>query len=125
MKKIYHLGNCTTCQAIIKKTAIDKKSKGFAFQEIKTESITPAQLDEMKKMAGSYEALFSRRALKYKEMGLKDKKLTETDIRDLILSEYTFLKRPVVIDGDKIFIGSEKKNVEALTAQVTSRKGAK
>jgi arsenate reductase len=118
MKKMYHLGNCTTCQAIIKETGIDKRSKGFEFQEIKTESITPAQLDEMKKMAGSFEALFSRRALKYKEMGLKDKQLSEADYRNLILSEYTFLKRPVVIDGTKIFIGSEKKNLAALKQQV-------
>lgn len=112
MKKVYHLGNCTTCQAIIKETGIDKK--GFYMQEIKTEKITASQLDEMKKMAGSYEALFSRRAIKYKEMGLKDKDLTEKDYRKLILEEYTFLKRPVVIINNKIFIGSEKKNVEAL-----------
>ena len=83
-------------------------------QEIKTEKITASQLDEMKEMAGSYEALFSRRAIKYKEMGLKDKVLTEKDYRKLILEEYTFLKRPVVIISNKIFIGSEKKNVEAL-----------
>ena len=83
-------------------------------QEIKTEKVTASQLDEMKKMAGSYEALFSRRAIKYKEMGLKDKDLTEKDYRKLILEEYTFLKRPVVIINNKIFIGSEKKNVEAL-----------
>ena len=83
-------------------------------QEIKTEKITASQLDEMKKIAGTYEALFSRRAIKYKEMGLKDKPLTETDYRKLILDEYTFLKRPVVIINNKIFIGSEKKNVEAL-----------
>ena len=116
MKKIYHLGNCTTCQAIIKKTAIDKK--GFVTQDIKFEKITPVQLDEMKKIAGSYEALFSRRALKYKELGLKDKKLTEKDYRKFILEEYTFLKRPVVIINDKIFIGSEKKNVESLKKAV-------
>jgi arsenate reductase (glutaredoxin) len=112
MKKIYHLGNCTTCQAIIKETGIDKK--GFVLQEIKTEKITAPQLDEIKKLAGSFEALFSRRAIKYKEMGLKDKVLTEKDYRKLILEEYTFLKRPVVIVKDKLFIGSEKKNVEAL-----------
>ncbi|MEI2739193.1 MAG: ArsC/Spx/MgsR family protein [Chitinophagaceae bacterium] len=116
MKKIYHLGNCTTCQAIIKETAIDKK--GFVMQDIKFEKITPAQLDEMKKMTGSYEALFSRRALKYKELGLKDKKLDEKDYRKFILEEYTFLKRPVVIMNDKIFTGSEKKTVEALKAAV-------
>ena len=87
-------------------------------QDIKFEKITPGQLDEMKSLAGSYEALFSRRALKYKELGLKDKKLEEKDYRKFILDEYTFLKRPVVIIDDKIFIGSGKKNVEALKKAV-------
>jgi arsenate reductase len=112
MKKIYHLGNCTTCQAIIGRTAID--AKGFQMQDIKFEKITPEQLEEMKKLAGSYAALFSRRALKYKEWNLKDKTLSEKDFRDYILQEYTFLKRPVVIMGKQIFIGSEKKNIAAL-----------
>lgn len=116
MKKMYHLGNCTTSQAIIKDTRIDKK--GFEMQDIKFEKITPEQLDEMKTMAGSYEALFSRRALKYKELGLKDKQLNEKDYRKFILDEYTFLKRPVVIMNDKIFIGSEKKTVEALKKSI-------
>ena len=83
-------------------------------QDIKWEKITPSQLEEMKKMAGSYEALFSRRAMKYKEWKLKDKQLSEDDYRNYILEEYTFLKRPVVIIDKKIFIGSEKKTVEAL-----------
>jgi arsenate reductase (glutaredoxin) len=112
MKKMYHLAKCTNCQAIIKETSIDKK--GFTMQDIRTEKITPAQLDEMKKIAGSYEALFSRRAIMYKELGLKDKKLEEKDYRNYILEQDTFLKRPVVIMDDKIFIGSEKKTVEAL-----------
>lgn len=116
MKKIYHLGNCTTSQAIIKETRITPKK--FEMQDIKFEKITAEQLDAMKKMAGSYEALFSRRAMKYKEWGLKDKSLTEKDYRDYILEEYTFLKRPVVIINDKIFIGSEKKSVEALKKSV-------
>ena len=118
MKKIYHLKNCTTCQSIIKETAIDtlRQAQGekFIMQDIKCEKITPAQLDEMKKMAGSYEALFSRRAMKYKELGLKDKNLEEKDYRKFILDEYTFLKRPVVIINDEIFIGSSTKIVEAL-----------
>ena len=111
MKKIYYLGNCTTSQSIIKETGIGPEQ--FEMQDIKTNPITPAQLEEMKKMAGSYEALFSRRAMKYKEWGLKDRKLTEKDYRNYILKEYTFLKRPVVIVNDKIFVGSEKKNVAA------------
>ena len=112
MKKIYHLGNCTTCQAIIKDTGADKA--GLTMQDIKFEKITPAQLDEMKKMTGSYEALFSRRALKYKELGLKDQKLEEKDYRKFILEEYTFLKRPVTILGKQIFVGNDNKTVAAL-----------
>jgi arsenate reductase len=109
MKKVYCVATCDTCQRIIEDADLIKK--GYTSQNIKMDKITPEQLDEMKSMIGSYEALFSRRALKYKAMGLKDKKLTEKDYRDLILQEYTFLKRPVVISGKKIFSGSEKKTV--------------
>ncbi|HRI22011.1 MAG TPA: ArsC/Spx/MgsR family protein, partial [Panacibacter sp.] len=110
MKKIYHLATCDTCQMILKE--VDAVKKGAALQDIKTEKITPAQIDEMKKLAGSYESLFSRRALKYKSMGLKDKQLAEKDYRKLILEEYTFLKRPVAIIGKEIVIGNTKAIVE-------------
>ncbi|MGK2863051.1 MAG: arsenate reductase family protein [Chitinophagaceae bacterium] len=117
MNKIYFLGTCSTCATIIKETGIRdliRDKKRFKIQDIKTERITETQIDELKKLAGSYESLFSRRAIKYKELRLKDKLLTEKDYRRLILEEYTFLKRPVVLVENKIFIGSEKKTVLAL-----------
>lgn len=114
MKKIYHLSTCDTTQNILKE--VDAVKKGAALQDIKTEKITPAQIDEMKKLAGSYEALFSRRALKYRAMGLHEKELSEKDFRKLILDEYTFLKRPVAIVNDQIFIGNTKATVAALKA---------
>jgi len=117
MKKIYHLGSCTTCQRILKEL---KPGKDFVMQEIKTEKITPAQLDEMKKMAGSYEALFSRVALKYRIMGLNTMQLNEKDYRKYILQEYTFLKRPVIIVDNDIFIGNSKKTVAAAKAAIHS-----
>ena len=116
MKKIYHLANCTTCQAILED--VHAEGQQCQLQDIKTEKISPQQLEEMKKMAGSYEALFSRRALKYKEWGLKDKKLEEKDYRNYILEEYTFLKRPVAIIGDKIFVGNDKKTVAGLKKEL-------
>jgi arsenate reductase (glutaredoxin) len=110
MKKAYCVATCTTCQRIMKDSDLIKK--GYLYQNIKEDKITPAQLDKMKDMIGSYEALFSRRALKFKAMGLSDKNLTEKDYRALILQEYTFLKRPVIISGKKIFSGSAPKTVE-------------
>lgn len=111
MKKVYHLSTCNTCQRIIKELGIGDE---FEYQDIKTEKITENQLEEMKALAGSYESLFSRVARKYKELGLKDKSLSEEDFKQYILEEYTFLKRPVFIIDGQIFIGNSKKNVEAV-----------
>ena len=110
MRKIYHLGNCNTCQQIIKEL---NNGEGFILQNIKEEKITPSQLAQMAEKAGSYETLFSRRARKYKSLELKDKTLTEEDYKNLILEEYTFLKRPVIFIEDNIFVGNAKKTVAA------------
>jgi arsenate reductase len=111
MRKIYHLSTCSTCQRILKTMP---KLKSFELQDIKTEPITPAQLDEMKKLAGSYEALFSKIARKYRSEGLNEQALTEKDYRKLILGEYTFLKRPVMVIGSEIFIGNAPKVTAAM-----------
>ena len=42
MKKIYHLGNCDTCQKILKE--VDAVKQKAELQDIKTDSITPALL---------------------------------------------------------------------------------
>lgn len=110
MKKIYHLSTCNTCQRILKEL---EPLNDVDLQEIKTEPITLTQLEEMHKLAGSYEALFSKRARLYTERGLKEKQLSENDYKSLILEHYTFLKRPVIVLGNQIFIGNAKKDIAA------------
>lgn len=109
MKTIFYLKTCDTCRRILKSLP---NTEGFTLQDIKQERITPVQLEEMRRLAGSYEVLFSKKATLYKERGLKDKELTEDDYRSLILEHYTFLSRPVIVDGEHIFIGNSKKVVE-------------
>ena len=111
MKKIFHLGSCSTNQRILKE--LEPFTTTFEFKDIKQEKITAKELDEMKKRAGSYEALFSRVALKYRSLGLNNMELTEDDYKKYILEEYTFLRRPVIVNGNAIFIGNAKSNVAA------------
>ena len=111
MKKAYYLSTCSTCKKILNEI---NAPNDLILQDIKTNKISPEQIDEMKSLSGNYESLFSRRAMKYRELGLQDKDLTETDYRKLILEEYTFLKRPVFIIDNEIFIGSAKKTIEQL-----------
>ncbi|NOR27465.1 MAG: arsenate reductase [Lutibacter sp.] len=107
MKKIYHLKTCDTCRRLLK----EMDTSGYVLQEIKTEPITVKQLDKLHDLTNSYEVLFSRRAKKYKQMDLKNQVLTEQDYKQLILDEYTFLKRPVIINNNEVYVGNTKKRV--------------
>jgi len=124
MKKIYYLKTCNTSVRILKqlKEAVSEEYyKSFAIQEIKTQALTVDQLEEIYALAGTYESLFSKRAKKYTQMGLKNQALTEKDFRRLLLDEYTFLKRPVIRIDNAIFIGNTKKNVQDLLEKVKGK----
>jgi arsenate reductase len=117
MRKIYHLSTCDTCQRIIKELELPTS---FERQDIKTDALTATQIESMKELTGSYEALFSKRARLFRQQGLHEKKLSEADFKELILQHYTFLKRPVVLFEGQIFVGNSKKVVAAAKAAIHS-----
>jgi len=108
MNKIYYLASCDTCRKIIKSLP---QNHNLVFHDIKQNPITVEELEEMHKLAGSYESLFSRKAQLYKSMDLKNKSLTEADYKKYILEHYTFLSRPVFIINKKIYIGNSQQNI--------------
>lgn len=81
-------------------------------QDIKVKHINETELDAIKQKIGSYEALFSKIARKYKELDLKSKNLTENDYKHYILNDYTFLKRPVILINEEVFVGNNKQTIE-------------
>ena len=81
------------------------------FHDIKQDPITVEELEEMYRLSGSYEALFSKKAQLYKSMDLKNKSLTEADYKKFILEHYTFLSRPVFIIDGKMYIGNSQQNI--------------
>lgn len=108
MKKFYYLSSCSTCKRILGELNLPKD---IELHEIKSEPISENDLDILHNLAGSYEELFSKRAQLYKERDLKSKKLSEADYKNLILEHYTFLKRPVLVFENQIFIGNSPKTV--------------
>lgn len=110
MKKIYHLSSCSTNQQIVKQL---QPGSEVEMQDIKLQNIDEATLDFMKEKVGSYEALFSKRAMKFRSMGLDKMTLTEPDYKRYMLEEYTFLKRPFIILEENVFVGNAKKTIEA------------
>jgi arsenate reductase len=114
MKKGYFLKTCDTCKRILKEV----NTNSFELQEIKSNPVNAQQLEEMHQLTGSYEDLFNKRARLYKSMDLKSKNISEAAYGQYILEEYTFLKRPVFIIENEIFIGNSKSVVEALKLKI-------
>lgn len=112
--KFFTLPTCKTCQRI--DADLQPAQCGAVIRDIKASGVTAEEVDSMKAHAGSYEALFSRRAMKFRSMGLADMDLGEDDYRRLIIEEYTFLKRPVLLTDDAVFAGSAKASVEGARA---------
>lgn len=110
MKKFYYLSTCSTCTRIMKELQLPKTVE---LQDIKTHPVSESDLKKMVKLTGKYELLFNKRSQLYKERKLKEQTLSEQDYKALILEHYTFLKRPVLVLENRIFVGNEKKTVEA------------
>lgn len=110
MKKVFYLKTCSTCKRIMSEFDLT----GFEQREIKSKPVTEEELQEMYALSKSYEALFSKKSTQIKERNLEVKSLNEEDFKTLILEDYRFLKRPVFIVNQEIFIGSDKKNIELL-----------
>lgn len=109
MHKIYYLASCDTCRKIIKSLP---NTENLQFIDIRQNPITELELEEMYSLAGSYEALFSKKAQLYKSLDLKNKNLQEADFKKYLLEHYTFLSRPVFIINGKIYIGNSTKNIQ-------------
>jgi len=108
VKKLFFLSTCSTCQRIIKQLALPSD---LELIDIKQTNIDLESLEFIRNKAGSYESLFSKKAMKYKAQGLDKKALSESDYKEKILEEYTFLKHPIICHNDFLSIGNSSEEV--------------
>jgi arsenate reductase (glutaredoxin) len=121
MIKFYWLPNCSTC--VKAKKFLDANNIEINdLRDIKSDRLSRAEVENLVEIIGGADGLFSRRAIKYRELGLNKREVSNAEMLDLMTEEYTFIKRPVlVIDGKAIAGFSEK----AWNAVVPTAKGVK
>ena len=119
MRKFYFLDTCSTCKRILKQLNLGPK---FELRDIKKTPINFNEIKYLRTLAGSYEVLFSKRANLYKKLGLKEKKLSEESYKNYILEHYTFLKRPVLVFDDRLFVGNSPKVINSAKTALLDEK---
>jgi arsenate reductase (glutaredoxin) len=102
--RMYWLPGCSTCQKAVR--WLDRRGiKVAGFRDIKEEPLTRAEVEKLAAMLGGPENLFSRRAVKYREMKLNEREVSPAEMLDLMTAEYTFLKRPIMVIGGRAEAG--------------------
>lgn len=93
-------------------------TEGFEIIDIKQQNISAEDLALAAEQLGGYLTLFNMRAQKIKALGIDPKSASEDELKQWILSEYTFLKRPVYFIGNEVFAGNSKSTTEDIKAAI-------
>ncbi|HEX2205457.1 MAG TPA: ArsC/Spx/MgsR family protein [Longimicrobium sp.] len=110
---VYWLPHCTTCQKALQYLR-DKGVTVQSLRDLKAQPLEPAEVEDLARKVGGVDKLFSKRAMKYRQMGLHERELPEEEMVRLMSEEYTFVTRPVIVRGDHATAGFSAKRVDAL-----------
>ena len=89
-------------------------SSDIELVDIKANPLNKEKLQTIRSFSESFEELFNKRAQLYKQRNLNTKILSESDYEKLILEHYAFLKRPVLLYDNKLFVGNSKNTIEQI-----------
>ena len=102
---------CSTCKRAKKYL----EDRGIAFQDrhIVEENPTEEELAKWIRMSGlPAKRFFNTSGMKYRELGLKDRlpDMSEEEQIRLLAGDGMLVKRPLLIDGDRILVGFKEKD---------------
>ena len=108
MRVFYYLSSCSTCKKIENQLTLGESVKKI---DIKKKKLTKQELKTLHEKVGNYEGLINKRAQLFKQRNIDYKKLEEKDFKNLLLEHYTFIKRPILMYDEKIFVGNSPKTI--------------
>ena len=106
---------CTTCQKAQK--WLDGKGIKYELRDIKAVNPTYEELTEWYAKSGlPLKRFFNTSGLLYKSMELKDKlpTMSEEEQLRLLATDGMLVKRPLLIDGDRVLVGFKESEWETL-----------
>ena len=106
--KVYQYKKCGTCRKATKQ--LDQAGITYQSIPIREQPPTKAELRKAIKLLGK-RAVCNRSGKDYREMGLSKKidDMTVSDLVELLHANGNLVKRPFIVDGEKITVGFTQK----------------
>ena len=110
MIQVYGIKNCNKVRDTFK--WLDENEVEYEFVDIKKEPLTKDELQSFVNQIG-LDVLINRRGMKWRQLGLKDKNLSDEELFDELLEHQVMIKRPVLVEGEAILVGYDEDAFEA------------
>lgn len=104
---------CSTCGKARK--WLEENSISYEERDIKTENPTEEELKTWHRQSGlPLKRFFNTSGMIYRQMNLKDKlpTMSEEEQYQLLATDGMLVKRPILVDGQKVLVGFRKKEWE-------------
>lgn len=89
------------------------------FRDIRVDLLTECEIHSLAALAGGMDKIFSTRATLYRELGLGQKRLSEQDMMSYMTTEWTLVRRPIIVAvGGAICVGGNLKVVEKFVQEL-------
>jgi len=109
MIQVYGIKNCNKIRDTLQ--WLEENDVEHQFYDLKKEPLTREELEEFVHRIG-LDVLVNRRGMKWRQLGLKDKNLSDEKLFDQLLEHQTMIKRPVLIKGEAILVGYDEEAFE-------------
>lgn len=110
MITVYGIKNCNKIRDTLK--WLDKSDTGYEFIDVKKNPIPAELLADFTEKVG-LDTLVNRRGMKWRQLGLAEKKLSEEELFDQMLEHQTMIKRPLMVKGEAILVGYDEDAFES------------
>ena len=105
---------CSTCKKA--QTWLEDQGLDYQLRDIKTQNPTQEELRQWHAQSGlPLKRFFNTSGQQYRALGLKDRlpHMTQEEQLALLASDGMLVKRPILLDGDKVLVGFRQGEWEA------------
>ena len=110
MIQVYGIKNCNKVRDTF--SWLEENGIEYEFINLKKEPLKKDELQSLVNQIG-LDVLVNKRGMKWRQLGLKDKDLSDDELFDVLLENQTMIKRPVLVKEQAILVGYDEDSFEA------------
>lgn len=109
MITLYGIRNCNKIRDT--RRWLEENKVPFTFVDLKKAPLAKEELQKFERMVG-LDTLVNRRGMKWRQLGLSKKDLSDSELFDLLLDHQVMIKRPLMTNGDAVLVGYDEDSFE-------------